>query len=298
MIGTPITIKNHDTGNNIIINDHVTDKEKVIALQTFPTFETDYRAQSTPKNGAHGEIRLPYYYSGMSIVLQGVIVGTTEADVWEIKKSFDDIMSLSKTGFPNKFVGNDRFPPMFNNTVRLSFINPNNKKVFIDATPVKAVSYDRPVKEDFRLNFQVILRANLPFLLVEDEEAVIETGTLGELRYGLKLPFELPFSLNNEYITNEMEVVTDNAGFARVKLFGADNGVIVNPRVINLTNGTFTKINKSLYGADRYFYIDGLYQEMKDESGNDLMPYSDGDFIYLEAGTNILVYTADRTIPQ
>jgi len=76
MIGTPITIKNHDTGEEIVLNDHTTDAENVIALQSFPTFEPDVRSQNLPRQGAHGEFRLPTYYSGMSIVLQGVIEAT------------------------------------------------------------------------------------------------------------------------------------------------------------------------------------------------------------------------------
>jgi len=121
MIGTPITIKNHDTGEEIVLNDHTTDAENVIALQSFPTFEPDVRSQNIAKQGAHGEFRLPTYYSGMSIVLQGVIVGEDEAHVWAIKKQLDQVMKLSQKGKPREYIGNDKFPPMFNNTVRLSF---------------------------------------------------------------------------------------------------------------------------------------------------------------------------------
>jgi hypothetical protein len=90
----------------------------------------------------------------------------------------------------------------------------------------------------------------------------------------------------------------DTPGFAIVRLYGSDEGTIVNPKVTNLTNGTSVKILRPLLGADRYFAIDGVYQTMKDESGQNVVQFSDGDYIYLEAGENILLYSADNLIPN
>lgn len=299
MIGTSITIKNHDTGEEIILNDHVTDESNVIVLQSFPSFESDVRSQNIAKQGAHGEFRLPYYYSGMSIVLQGVIVGEDEAHVWAIKKQLDQVMKLSQKGKSREYTGNDTFPPMFNNTVRLSFTTPGGDDVFIDATPIKAVSYDRPLQQDFLLNFQVILRANFPVLLIKDDTSPnITAGTLGSIVKGFKIPFDLPFSLGEEHVEGAMQVTMDTPGLAIVKLNGSDNGVIINPTITNITNGSRIKVRRALSGSKRYFKVDGVYQTITDENGASVQQYAEGEFVYLDAGVNTLVYTADKLIPN
>ena len=299
MIGTPITIKNHDTGEEIVLNDHATDEDNVIALQSFPTFETDVRAQNMPRQGAHGEFRLPTYYSGMSIVLQGVIAAQDEPSAWEKKKALDRVMAQPRYGKPRVYTGNDAFPPMFNNTVRLSFVAPSGDEVFIDATPIKAVSYDRPLQQDFMLNFQVILRANFPTLLIDDSTSPnTGSGSLGSISKGFKLPFTLPFSLGEEYIEGALTLTMSAPGLAVIQLNGSSNGVIVNPTITNLTNGSKLKIRRALSGSDRYFKIDGIYQSITDENGRSVQQYAEGDFIFLDVGENVLVYTADSLIPN
>lgn len=490
MIGTQITIKNHDKNESIVLNDHTTDPKNVIALQSFPTFETDVRSQNIPRLGAHGEFHLPSYYSGMSIVLQGVIVGEDEDHVWEIKKKLDSIMALSRSGSSRevasqkvtpaiainectnpsgkfstadwievdsvlsvsqetfevetdtdddsgiahivsevpKVAGDDyfgacdvkneettertfrirlqardssenvlstdyedevvsggqtvrlsvhlenipanvddirftivrlgdddavngdifkvsdvfivknpptnidpetyyfdgdnadlslisfewdgaegnssssmyrmTFPSMYNNTLRLSFTNPNGQKVFIDATPTKSVSYNRPLEQRYRLDFQVILRSNFPVLIVEDTTPEFYTGDFGTLETGFKLPTEIPLSIDNDFIQGGITINAEQAGFAIVRMYGSDNGSIINPRITNVTNGSTVRIIRPLLGSQRFFLIDGILQRMVDENGTSVQQYSDGDFIYLDAGENILLYSADESIPN
>lgn len=486
MIGTPIKIRNHDTGQEITINDH-SDPLNVIALQSFPTFETDVRPQNVARNGAHGEFRLPTYYSGMSIVLQGVIAGEDESHVWTLKRQLDSIMRLSRAGYgkevpsvsinppvainectnPNggisdigwtpanasvASVGNalevttssagesgishvvssypknqgdlyiasslvtnreestrsfriliqarasggsvlssdsedfeieagkserigvslsalpasvvdirvsitrlsedavsgDRFevssvliaknlpeeydsesfyfdgstpsasrikyswvgteglsasvankqtfPSMFRNTVRLSFTNPEGKSVFVDATPIKAISYDREMRQNYRLDFQVILRSNFPVLIVDESVPVVSVGQLGSDISGLKLPFQVPFTLSERYVEGATVINVTDPGFAIVRMYGSDEGTIINPRITNITNGTSMRILKPLEGSHRYFLIDGMYQKIVDENGASVAQFSDGEFIQLEAGENTLIYTAEKLI--
>lgn len=298
MIGKEITIKNHETGEQIVINDHTTDPGNVIALQSFPTFEADIRSQNQAKQGAHGEYRLPTYYSGMSIVLNGVIACDNEAKVWEIKRKLDSILSLSRKGYPNKYVGTDPFPPMFNNTVRLSFTSPDNKNVFIDATPIQPISYNRNLMESFKLNFQVILRSPMPYLVILDAEANEEEGSLGYIKQGILLPVKIPFGTGEEHISNEITITMTTPGYAVVTMNGSADGVIVNPKITNKTNGTSVQVRKPLGNANNKFIVDGLYQTIKDENGKSVIQYSDGEFVFLEAGENVLVYTADEVIPN
>lgn len=296
MIGAPITILNHDTGDSIVINDHETDEQNVIALQGYPTIEPGVRNNNTPRQGAHGEFRLQTYYGALNIVLDGIIVGETEADVWEIKKNFDEIMQLSKTGYGRDANPGESFPPMFNNTVRLSFTTPDGRSVWCDATPIKSVSYDRPLKQKFLLNFQVILTSNTPYLIIEGSESLIEAGTLGSINHGFKLTTNVPFQLSNQYLENEITVTVDQRSLAIVKLNGSADGVLVNPRMTNLTNDSYIMIRQPLSGTDSYFEINPIYQYMKDEDGRSVEAFSDGDYLWLDEGENTLVYTAEHVI--
>ena len=297
MIGTEITIKNHETGDVLVINDHTTDPANVIALQSYPSIEPDVRLQNQARTGAHGEFRLPVYYSGTSIVLQGVITCVDENNVWVLKRQLDEITQLSQKGYPDEYTGDDDFPPMFNNTLRISFTTPDGKNVFIDATP-SSVSYDRPLKQDYLLNFQLLLRANTPYFIVLDDTPNTENGSIGSINSGLKLTTDIPFTLGEEYVENSITVTMETAGYAVVQLNGSSDGIIVNPRITNLTNGNTLKIRKSLSNVNQYFKIDGIYQTMEDQNGQSVQPYSDGDFIYLDKGDNVLVYSADALIPN
>ncbi len=297
MIGTQITIKNHESGEEIILNDHVTDPDNVIALQSFPTFEPDVRSQNLPRQGAHGEFRLPTYYSGMSIVLQGVIAAENEDKVWDIKHQLDAVMKLSRKGFPAKYSGDDEFPPLFNSTIRLSFMTPDGKEVFLDATPIKAVSYDRPLMQDFILNFQVIVRSTIPYMISIGEEENVEAGELGYRIDGFKIPIEIPFSFESQLV-NEITINMETEGFAVVTMNGSAGGAIVNPRITNITNGNTLMVRKILNGSHQKFVVDGIYQTVKDENKLDVGQYVDGEFIFLEKGENILIYTADKVIPN
>lgn len=298
MIGTPITIKNHETGDTLVINDHVTDPRNVIALQSFPTFEPDVRSNILAKQGAHGEFRLPHYYSGISVVLQGVIVGESEANVWAIKKSLDDIVALSRRGFPGAYTGGDTPKPLNNSTVRLSYTHVLGDDVFVDATPVKAVSYNRNMQDLCRLDFQIILRASFPYLLIDDAVPILETGSLGSSGKGFRLGTKLPMSLANKYITNKLTVTVTSPAFAIIKMSGSADGIIVNPTVTNITNDTYSKVRRPLSGATNYFSVNGLERTVTDQGGRNFASYAEGGFVYLEAGDNELVYTADNVIPN
>jgi len=297
MIGTPITIKNHETGAQIILNDHVTDRHNVIALQTFPTFAPEVRANNLPKNGAHGEFRLPHYYSGMSVVLQGVIVGESEQKVWEIKQQFDSVLKLSRDGFPTPYKGTDTPKPMQDTLVRMSYTDPTGNEIFVDGTPLKSVSYDRPLQEKCVLNFQVIVRVNFPYLLIKDETPIVETGQLGSIKTGFQLGGSKVDKLSNEYVTNELTITMPTQAFGIIKVFGSNEGVVVNPKVLNKTNGTSVRIRRPLSGAVNFFEINGLEQTVQNQSEVRLDAYSEGGFILLEAGENVLLYTADALLP-
>jgi hypothetical protein len=482
MIGTPITIRNNDTGEEIVINDH-SDPQNVIALQGFPTFQTDIRTQNTPLGGSHGESEAPVYYSGKPIILRGIIVGEDEENVWALKNQLDEIMRLPRSGYGKEVAGSrvtpafavnlcsnprgsvsstgwtgsnaaisaldgirvvsvtdalaeaifeptasvgqvlhfacdirngedgdrtfslsisaydgaslidseesddvvigagrqkriyvsmtvpattdsikvsanrisdddadagdiftiDRvfiiadpvsnidpevtyfdgdtlpittakfewdgaeglsttsvykmsFASMGRRSVRLSFINPAGQSVFIDATPIQAVQYDRPIQQQFLLNFQVILRSNFPYLIVDDPNPLFRFGYLGKSGIGFKVPTYVPFNIGNQYTFGGFTITTNSPSFAIIRMYGSDEGTIVNPKVTNVTNGDFCKINKPIFGKNRFFLIDGVNRKIQNEMDQSVVGYMDGDFIRLDEGENTIIYTADKIV--
>lgn len=290
MIGTQITITNHETGESVILNDH-TNPNSVIALQNFPTMESDVRANNQSRIGAHGEFRLPYYYSGKSVVLQGVILGTSEADVWTNKRKLDSIFALSKKGTP-QYTGSDT--PINNATLRIEYTDPTGESVFIDGTPLQSVSYNRDMLNRLQLSFQVIVRSAIPYLIAKDETTISETGSLGENVTGLKLPMRLFTQLQNEYTQGEVTIEVTTKAFAIITLYGSDAGIILEPTITNLTNGDTMTINKPLLGSGSFFKIDGFKKTVEDQGGASVTSFITGDYLQLETGENKLVYTATK----
>ena len=185
-------------------------------------------------------------------------------------------------------------PSMFKNSLRLSFQDPLGRDVFIDASPIRSVSYDRPIMQDFVLNFQIMLRSNFPFFISSEPLPIFFDGFLGINEKGFKLSTSLPLSLNQTFTQGAVILEVEEPSFAIIHMRGSDNGNIINPRVTNLTNGQSIMIRKGLLGANRFFLIDGVNQKMVDENNISITQYSDGEFIYLDRGENILVYTSDN----
>jgi len=295
MIGQKVTIKNHRSGEEIVINDH-TDPENVIALQSFPEFNNDIVNNNVPRSGAHGEFNQSKYYGGMNITFEGVIVGENENNVWDIKEKLDRVLQLPREDRTDRISTNQDadYPPLFNNAVRVSFQAPDGANKWIDATVIRDASYDRNLKETFRLDFQIVLRTNVSFLVVEPDPADQLTLDCGVIDEGFQLATKVPIDSESDFIKNAQTVTVNENSFVRCKLYGADNAILVNPRLVNLTNGTETKIRQPLHGSSNYFEIDGLYQTIEDKSGRDLVPFSNGAYVKLDKGDNELLYTAEK----
>lgn len=297
MIGQEITIENHYSGKSVVINDHTTDPDNVIALQSFPTFDTGVRSNNISKTGSHGQYRQPSYYNGMSITLEGVIVGDNEQKVWDMKEKLDKVFKLPKK--PNRSVKQDTaYPPIDRNLLRISFQEPDGDDVWVDATPIQEISYNRNMRETFRLDFQVQLRSNLSFLVVDPDPTQETTLQLGELMEGIKVPFEAPFDLSEEFVTGVQTITVDRDSKTTLRMNGSDDGTLINPSIINLTNDEYIKIQRPLSGTGEYFEINGLYETMRDQSGRNVQPYAKGDFVELEEGTNKILYVAESVIPS
>ena len=281
-INTEYTITNKETGKSFTINDH-SDPDNVIALQSFPTFAPDVRANEIQNQGKHGVHKLPFYYGGRSIIFNGIIVGLTEAGVWDLKKSVDEVLE---------------FPVIspFANLVTIGYTDPNGLELEVDATLNSAISYDRNMKELFKLDFQILLRADNPFINVNDtvEDAKEYDGLLGYELWGFKLKTLIPFKLDKESI-NELTINVTGNHNATVKLYGSDDGDVVNPTIENKTNGQKVSFNLTLSGSAEYIELNGIDNTTTNQDGDDVSIYETGDdYIQLIDGDNIFAYTSSR----
>ena len=280
MIGIQFTLTNKETGSEIKINDHVTDPNNVIALQAFPTFATDIRANDINKQGRHGVHKTPYYYGGKIISFSGIIVGESEAQVWTMKKQIDNVMKLPE------IVG-------FDELVNISFTDPNGVTLNIGATLSAPVAYTRPLQRGCQLSFQILMRSSQPYFTVGEEgsNTVTFNGELGFETTGFKVPFIFPI---NMALTREkvLTVVSSGNSITRITLKGSDDGTIANPSIRNLTTGEEITLLRTLDGADDFITIDGINGTITDKSGNDIAVYAFGDDkISLLDGSNDLFYT-------
>lgn len=280
---TKFNIKNKSTEQSFIINDYNTDPNNFIALQSFPTLNLDMRAGDIPFTGHHGAYKLPHFYGGRSIIFNGIIVGETEQSVWEMKRIIDEVLELGS--------GAD-----YDELVEITYTDPTGLELTLDATLNAAVSYSRSLKEPNLLNFQILLRARSPYMMINDEsfDTMIYSGLLGGVVSSFRIPFQIPFFLNNTE-TNVLNITVTNKVKSIITLYGSDDGDVVNPSIENLTTGKSTVFDYTIpTGSTNYIQINGITGEVVDQDGNNLAIYiSNGGFIELKKGLNKIYYTCD-----
>lgn len=275
MIGTQITISNKRTGRSFVINDY-SDDDNIIALQSFPSDNIDIRTNDIQNSGRHGSHKLPYYYGGRSIILDGIIAATSEADVWLLKSKIDDVLQFASI-------------PDFNETLTLTYLDPNGISRSIDCTLSSNTKYDRRMKESFKLVFQITLRSNKYYYLTNEDNLLID-GKLGYLFGGFSLKTLVPFKLQSSYSEVKKVTVSGNY-FSKLTLYGSDDGPVINPRFKNDSTGDDIIFFYTLNGADEYIEIDGINGTIKNQDGQDLTVYLvSGDFLTLQDGENRLAY--------
>jgi hypothetical protein len=131
---------------------------------------------------------------------------------------------------------------------------------------------------------------------VDDQNPLFRYGYLGKSGIGFKVPMTVPFTIGNKYTFGGFTITANSPSFAIVRMYGSDGGTIVNPKITNITNGSYCKINKPIFGKNRYFVIDGVNRKACNEMGQSVIGYMDGDFISLDEGENTLIYTADKIV--
>lgn len=283
MIGTIYTLEN-EKGQSIKINDH-SDKSKGIALQSYPQFSSQIKQNEVRTQGQHGVWDFYSFYDKMTINLSGVIYGDNQQEVERLKEDLNQVVSLPT----QPFSGNS-------GKIMLKWEDDDGNKWQIETKLFGSIQYRRSMKLDFKLDFNLSLKAPTPFIV--GQELIEVDGIRAKLTEGTSFPMSLPATLGSLTLN---PMIVDNEGTVDahtvIRIYGEASGVLTNPRIINQTTGAEFKIETTLNGIDKYFEIDSQYGTVVDESGEDKSGFisTDSQFITLNSGENQLAYFADES---
>lgn len=275
MIGNLITIENKKSGAEVKINDF-TNRPNVIALTQYPLNNPDIRVNDIPHLGNHGSHKMPSYYGGRTIILNGSIVGDDEATVYALKKNLDDVLRFE-------------IVPDFAETLEVKMTDPLGRVLVAGATMSGATSYARDVNDPNILNFQITMRSNNFFMIIDGEVTDV-TGLLGYEISGFKIATKLPFKFEKSF-SEVKNINVDEPCFTKVRMYGSDDGDVVNPRLRNLDNGDDIIFFYTLQGSDEWIEVDGITGKMTNHDGQDMTTYlTSGDYLNLQVGNNRVAY--------
>jgi len=283
MIGLQYTLENQN-GESIVINDHTTNPNQIIALQQYPQFDVDIKNSELPREGQHGIWDFFSFYGRRVTSFQGVIVGASELDVETVKNQLMKVLAFGSQ--PQS--GND-------GSVLVKWTDIENKSWQISGKLMNPIQFNRSMKQNFRLDFNFSLKSADPFIV---SQSLINTvGVRGYTSAGAMFPITLPLTIGT---VNINELTVNNIGSADaetiIRIYGEDQGDITNPKVRNLTTGEFIQIDTVITGSTHYIEINSKEGTVVDQDGLDLSGdiTTDSSFIHLKAGENLMFYTSDE----
>ena len=287
MIGTQFTLTNKaNPSRTITFNDH--SGQSFIALQAYPTFEMEVRNDEIIKEGQHGIWDFFSFYGKRLISFDGVIIGTTEAEVITIKDLLQSVVEL-----PSQPITGD------DGTVIVSWTDPLGRAVQTEAKISTTIHFKRNMRETYRLDFLMVLKSANP--VIESQELFTDDGLRAYPTAGMTLPFTLPDLLSSSYI-NKVTVVNGGNTEAEitVRLYGGTTMSINNPTITNLTTRKSMTINVILTDATKYVSINSQTGEVLDQDGNDISGSIAGgsEFVRLVVGSNEIIYLSDESVGE
>lgn len=278
MIGVQYELTNQN-GDTIIINDHSTDPDNIIALQDYPTFDLEIKNQEINKEGQHGIWDFYSFYGKRLITFSGIIVGQDEAHVMEIQDQLKLVVGLPLE------------PTSTNNgLITIKYTDPRGRALQTTGKVYSAPRFSRIMKENFKLAFQLVLKSANPD--IESQSATTSNGVRGYEAGSLKLPTKLTAKIE---VVNRQTLTINNIGNTYANLILTINGALTNPRIENLTTGKYMAFTRTLT-AGQYIKINSSLGTIVDENGVDISADLDGgsEFIKLATGNNILMLTSDE----
>jgi len=283
MIGIKYTLKNKEN-ESIVINDHTTNPNQIIALQSYPQFEVDIKNNELPREGQHGIWDFYSFYGRRITTFQGVIVGNTELDVEIVKNKLIKILAIPAQPTISR-----------DGNVELSWTDIENKNWIISGKLMNPIQFNRRMRDTFRLDFSFTLKSSSPFIVSNDLQII--SGVRGYVKKGAQFPIMLPLEIGFIEV-NYLNVTNSGSAYAEtiIRIYGESQGNITNPKLTNLTTGKFMQLNTVIEGKTEWIEIDSKKGTVVDKNGNDLSGAITGEsnFVLLQQGLNNILYTSDE----
>lgn len=236
---------------------------KNISIDTFTQGRQDY----------HGIIASPSLARGRVITIRGQIFATNKLLRGTIRKLLDTVFVIE----PIPIQGEGLYP--------FQFIDDDEVEWQLQAQVFRMPEYDQD-RGSTVINFSLDLLAPNPIIQSQDKKSI--SGIYG-MYGGITLPHELPFSLSSAV---NYETAENEGNFAASALITI-TGDIVNPKILNLTNGRFWKQNRTLSGADE-LVLNTNTGQVTYNGVNDLASRADGsNWQFVNPGINHFVLLGD-----
>lgn len=283
MIGITYTITNR-AGASFKINDHVTDPNNFIALQSYPQFDVDVKNSETNREGQHGVWDFFSYYGRRTIGFQGLLIGDDEQSVDTLKNSM-----LAVLGFPAQP------STLSDGYVTLTWTDFDGNAWQIECKLSNTIQWNRPMQQGYRLEFNFTLKASDPFIYGQVLNSI--AGTRGYVQSGGSFPLSMPALLGLTYF-GALTIVNNGAIDAQtiIKIWGESAGAINNPQIVNITTGKVLSLASVIADETEWIEIDSKNGTVVNQIGTDLSGQivGDSEFPVLASGTNEIVYLSDE----
>lgn len=286
MIGSPFTIRRvSDATLSFDINNQAVSPSNFIALQGYPTMDTDIRNSEMEKEGQHGIWDFYSFYGKRTVIFEGVIVGDAESDVQTLVDSMKEVTAL-----PNIPSSSD------DGSVTIEWTDPTGRDVQLTGKLQSAIRFNRQMKRKYRLDFIMIFKCSDP--TIESQTLTTSSGLRSYTMASILLPMEIPAIMDT---VRENVVTVTNAGSApalpKVRMYGSTLFTLNNPRITNGTTGDYMEITTVLNDETEYVEIDSKTGEVVNQAGADLSGsiLAGSSFITIAVGDNDVYYTTDES---
>lgn len=294
MIGFDFKVTNKQ-GESIIFNEgsqagaHV-DPLNVYALQKYPQFTKSIKNNELQRNGQVGVWDFYSYYGRLSLTFTGIIISETHQTLEQMKAKMQRVFSLPAQ--PTET--NDGY-------VKIEWTDDDGVAKTVEAKLSQDISFDRRLSDRTTMDFNINLKTKTPYIYSGD----VGGGFLQELGIrgynssgGIIMPTLFPISWAGS-LQNVLTIDNTTSGGDAptvIRLYGEAQQIITNPRIANLTLGTFMQVNVSLVDENDFIEIDGINGTIKNSAGVDISGsiVSGSQFITLSVANNDLIYTSDE----
>lgn len=283
MISYQFTITNKN-GDSITLNNH-SDPLNVYALQQYPKFTRNIKNTEIERVGQNNYWDFFSYNGKMSISFSGVIIAEDHQTLEQMKIQMMKVFAIPFQSSSSQ-----------DGYVTIAWTDDDGIAKQVEAKIIQDISFDRRLQRRTVMEFQIQLKAKKNYITNQGGYTGSATGKRGYFSSGFLLPVTLPFSMTDAY--NNILVVTpaSTGALPIIRLYGEDQQIITNPRVLNLDTGEEFKLNMTLDGSDEWVEINTEEGTVVNQAGLDVSGYIDisSGFITLGSGANNLIYISDE----